>query len=119
MEHTPHPAIAVESDKDTRRLVLAGSLGLNQAAELHQTALDLATGASDVEIDWRQATYIGAAPLQVLLALQEELAARGRTMTAFPPNAELGRGLEVAGVISRFVPDGESGDLDAQNSINR
>jgi anti-anti-sigma regulatory factor len=71
-------AFSVESDHCILRL--EGALGVSNAEELRQTALQLCAYKKDVNVDWSGATQIDAAIAQVLLSLRAGLAEQNRSL---------------------------------------
>lgn len=113
MQQAPANSIQVEAGDGVRRLVLAGPVGLEQTADLHHAALEIAAAGGDLEIDWCGATHLGSAPLQVLLALREELAAQGCSLAVNEPSEETRRELAIAGAGPLFLQASKDNDSDA------
>ena len=69
-------AFSVEPDHCVLRL--EGVLGVSNAEELRQTALQLCAFRKDVKVDWSGAAQVDAAIAQVLLSLRAGLAEQKR-----------------------------------------
>ncbi len=83
-------------------LLLAGQINLDAAARLRDEALRVVASARAVGVDWRQAEYVSASAVQVLLALGAALAARGLPLEVAGDNPGVRRSLELAGLSGRF-----------------
>jgi len=107
-----HDSLAVSGDPAAKgehtasgasgKLVLEGPVDLDAAAELRARAERLLEGTAGVEIDWHAATYACAGAIQVLLALEAALAARGRSLRVARDNPEIRRYLHFAGLSGHF-----------------
>ena len=62
-------------------LVLCGTIDVTLAKELHKTACQLAERGQDTAVGCKSIEYIDLSALQILLALKEELKARGKNLT--------------------------------------
>jgi anti-anti-sigma regulatory factor len=61
-------------------LRLEGALGVSNAEELRQTALQVCAYRKDVKVDWSGAAQIDAAIAQVLLSLRAGLGEQNRSL---------------------------------------
>ena len=75
-----HVKIAFSVEPDHCVLRLEGVLGVSNAEELRQTALEVCAYRRDVKIDWSGAVQIDASIAQVLLALRAHLAEQNRSL---------------------------------------
>lgn len=66
-------SIRLVADESGTRLVLAGALGVAEAAELHRTALDALTHGGNVALEWSGVESIDTAVAQLLIALAAAL----------------------------------------------
>jgi len=99
MSHESQPAILVRpEDKGRQQLKLAGDVTVFHAAELHQASLGLVQHDADVDVHCQEVQSIDCAAIQVLLALQEAMAGRGRAIRLLNPSAELRETLVLAGL---------------------
>jgi anti-anti-sigma regulatory factor len=108
MEQSSEFGISVERNGPRLSLRLRGALGPDAAAVLHPEAVRIATGDEDVEIDWSAAEHVSAAALQVLIALDTALSARGRKLVIANDNPGVRQFLEAAGLSSRFAAGGKT-----------
>ena len=97
--------IEVRAGDTHNLLVLAGLIGLDAAPQLRDEAERLAARSEDVAIDWRDVEHVGAAAMQVLLALGTALSGSGRKLYVVADNAGLRGYLELAGLSGSF-PEG-------------
>jgi anti-anti-sigma regulatory factor len=72
--------IAFSVEPDHCILQLEGSLGVSNAEELRQKALQLCAYKKDVKVDWSGAAQIDAAIAQVLLSLRASLVEQNRSL---------------------------------------
>jgi anti-anti-sigma regulatory factor len=77
---TDQGKIAFSVEPDYCILRLEGALGVSNAEELRQTALQLYAYRKDVMVDWSGAAQLDAAIAQVLLALRAGLAEQNRSL---------------------------------------
>jgi anti-anti-sigma regulatory factor len=77
---TDQVRIVFSVEPDHCVLRLAGVLGVSNAEELRQTALQICAYRRDVTVDWSGAAQIDAAIAQVLLALRADLAEQNRSL---------------------------------------
>jgi anti-anti-sigma factor len=92
-------AIEIESGHVGRQVLkLAGDVTVYQAAELHQAALGLAQQATDLQVQCEEVQSLDCATIQILMALQETLAAQGKTFQLTGASAELQQTLTLAGM---------------------
>ena len=94
--------MAVERPGAHPLLVLSGHIDLDAAAHLRAEAERLAAGCEAMTVDWHAATHVSAGAVQVLVALQAALSARGRTLHVARDNQDVRRFLELAGLSGRF-----------------
>ncbi len=82
--------IRVEEGDGGRHLHLEGRITVAQARRLREAALPLLEGAGPVTLHLDRAEYLDGAALQVLLALGDGLAARGRGLrvVSTPPSID-------------------------------
>jgi len=92
-------AIAIEPGHEGRQVLkLAGDVTVYQAAELHQTALGLTQQAADLQVQCDEVQSLDCATIQILMALQEAVAAGGKTFQLTGASAELQQTLAWAGM---------------------
>jgi anti-anti-sigma factor len=97
-------AVVVQPGAEGRQeLRLAGDVTVFQATELHQAALGLAEQAADVDVRCDDVQSFDCATIQILMALQEALAARGKAFRVTGISAELQQTLASAGVPATFA----------------
>jgi len=94
--------VVVEQRGSHTLLVLEGEIGLEAAADLRSEGERLLAGSGGVALDWHAATHVGAGAIQVLLALQAALGARGMALDVARDNPSVRRFLELAGVSGHF-----------------
>ena len=80
-------SIRLVTNEGGAQLVLAGALGVAEAAELHRTALDALATAGNVALDWSSVESIDTAVAQLLIALGAALRSDGRRLDLTPPPA--------------------------------
>jgi anti-anti-sigma regulatory factor len=101
-------SIAIEQTPDgAKSLRLTGEASVFQAAELHRAAKSLAEETGGVRLECSELRSIDFAIGQILLALQRELAAEGRSFCIRQPSDEVSHLLKLVGL--------EQGDLAATN----
>lgn len=83
-------------------LVLSGRIDLEASGRMLAEAERLLAGAGPVALDWRAVEHLGAGAIQVLLALEAALTARGRTLRVAGDNPDVRRFLDVAGLSAHF-----------------
>jgi len=96
-------AVQVHHSASSDSLVLAGVIDLEAARQLAAQAKGLAGGVRNVAIDWRQAEYVSAGALQVLLALGITFAGSGRRLQVGADNPAVRGFLELAGLSGHFA----------------
>jgi anti-anti-sigma factor len=94
--------VVVEQRGTRTLLVLEGDIGLDAAADLRTEAERLLAGSGGLAIDWHAAAHVGAGAIQVLLALNAALSARGGSLQVARDNPGVRRFLELAGLSDRF-----------------
>src|ERR1039458_9033514 len=77
---TDRVQIVFSVEPDHCILRLEGVLGVSNAEELRQTALQLCAYRKDVKVDWSGAAQIDAAIAQVLLSLRAGLVEQNRSL---------------------------------------
>ncbi len=102
METEQQRAIDVTGQDGKPVLVLCGTIDVTLAKELHQTACQLAERGQDTAVGCKSIEYIDLSALQILLALKEELKARGKTLT-FQEVPEVGCGAVQAGRAQHYA----------------
>jgi len=98
----PTHRITVAPGPSLTLVVLEGPIDQDAAAELRLEAQRLLSGDAAVQIDWHAATYASAGAIQVLLALESALKARGRNLRVLRDNVEIRCFLELAGLSGHF-----------------
>lgn len=78
-------SIRLDADESGTQLVLAGALGVAEAAELHRTALEALARPGNVRLDWSGLESIDTAVAQLLIALADALRHDGRRLELPPP----------------------------------
>lgn len=91
------PDIAVEVSSGGLVLRLPKTLGTELAVPLYGAAVQLLLGAGDAVVDCKATRTIGAAALQILIALARELDRAGRRLVLSSVDAELAAALERLG----------------------
>ncbi|HUI55407.1 MAG TPA: STAS domain-containing protein [Bryobacteraceae bacterium] len=74
-------AISFLTGTDECELRLSGPLGVANAEELRQTAIELCGYRKNVRVDWSGASQIDASIVQVLLSLHAGLGIMGRSLS--------------------------------------
>jgi anti-anti-sigma factor len=83
-------------------LELRGDVNVFLASQLHEEAVRLAESGQDVLVDCEQVESVDASALQILVALQEALAAHGRTVQFRGGSEQWIRTIRSTGLSSRF-----------------
>ena len=99
--------VELQAAESRDRLLLAGEINLDAASQVREAALAALAAGRAVEVDWRDAGYVSAGALQVLLALRTALEARRQVLHLAGDNAGVRRTLELAG-LSRLFPTQEA-----------
>jgi anti-anti-sigma factor len=94
--------VGLEQRESRDALVLAGQINMDAAARLREEALFAVARGRPVDIDWREAQYLSASAIQVLLALGQALQAGGRTLAVAADNPAIRGTLEMAGLVRQF-----------------
>ena len=79
---------------------LRGVLDAAVAHQVHQAALEAAASGNNIVVCFSEAERLEAAPLQVLLSLQNGLAARGMSLRWSSVPETIGKYLDQAGIAS-------------------
>ena len=93
------PSIVVEQESDGRSaLKLVGEMSPLQAAELHQTSVQLVERGQDVVVHCDQLLSLDLASLQILVSLKETLSAQQKGMQLADLSAEMLETIGLAGL---------------------
>ncbi len=90
--------LSIEPGAGRARLVLAGRIGTESAARLHQAALEVAGGTGDVMVCCDRVEHMSAAALQVLVCLGREVMQSGRRCDLSGVNGPLREVFGLAGL---------------------
>jgi anti-anti-sigma factor len=75
-----HTGIEARAFEGGAVLELSGTVDVASARRLHEEAMGLAAAGGLVIVDWAECSYLDAAILQTLLALQRRLEAKGGSL---------------------------------------
>ncbi len=101
-ETSENTRIGIEQRGSHTFLVLDGNMDLDAAVELRAKTEQLLSASEPVSLDWGAARHVGAGALQVLLAFEAALSARGRMLRVARDNPAIRRSLLFAGLSSHF-----------------
>jgi len=106
LEPQDHPqensAVSVTRSSSGAVVTLTGQIDLDAAGRLRAEAEKLLAESGPVALDWRAAEHASAGAVQVLLALEAALKARGRPLSVVHDQAEIRSMLELAGLNGHF-----------------
>ena len=95
-------------DQDHRTLELAGDVNVFVAAELRRCCVQVSAGASSVTAECDRVTSLDVAALQILVALNDTLAAQGGTFRIRGLSEEVVETIHLAGLEKRLGLSGGS-----------
>jgi anti-anti-sigma factor len=96
-------SIVVRQEQDHHRtLKLSGDINVFLATELHRCCVQISAGASSITVDCDQVTSIDIAALQIIVALNDTLVARGGTFGISGLSKEVKETIDLAGLAKRL-----------------
>lgn len=95
------PAVVIDDREKEIVVRLAGAARVEAAGRLRERFLQIGT-PKNVALAWKDAEHVDASVLQVLLAVQKELSAGGRTLHVEEDNLTVRHYLQVSGLAGHF-----------------
>jgi len=95
------PTLVIEDRENGIEVRLTGSARVEAANRLRERFLQIGT-LKNITLAWKDAEHVDASVLQVLLAVQKELSAGGRTLHVEEDNLTVRHYLQVSGLAGHF-----------------